>query len=61
MLVLTRSRGDDVLIQFGNMTVTVKFCGVRDGRIRLGFVAPREIKIRRGECPPHEAQPHREH
>ena len=61
MLVLTRSRGDDVLIQFGNMTVTVKFCGFRDGRIRLGFVAPREIKIRRAECPPLEPQPHREH
>lgn len=61
MLVLTRSRGDDVLIQFGNMTVTVKFCGVRDGRIRLGFVAPREIKIRRAECSPRESQLHREH
>ncbi|MBS0207092.1 MAG: carbon storage regulator [Planctomycetes bacterium] len=57
MLVLTRSRGEDVLIQFGGRQVTVRFCGLRDGRIRLGFIAPRDIRIRRAECPPREHIP----
>lgn len=46
MLVLTRREGDTVGIGDG---ITVVVLAIEGGRVRLGFIAPREIQVRRGE------------
>jgi carbon storage regulator len=46
MLVLTRKPGEKVVIG-GGVTLTVLSCEA--GRIRLGFTAPAEVRILRGE------------
>ena len=56
MLVLSRKRGESVVIGDG---VTVTVLSVEGDRVRLGFVAPAEVPIHREEvyrriadCPP---------
>lgn len=51
MLVLTRKKGEQVVID-GGIVVTVLRVG-DDGRVRLGFTAPREVRIFREEVAPH--------
>lgn len=46
MLVLTRTRGKKVMIGDDIQIVVLE---ARDGRVRLGFVAPPEVKIHRLE------------
>jgi carbon storage regulator len=46
MLVLTRKLGEKVIIN-DNITLTV--VAVENGRVRLGFEAPREVAIYREE------------
>jgi carbon storage regulator len=46
MLVLTRFSRESIVIG-GNITVTV--VGVRDGKVRLGINAPREVSVHRKE------------
>jgi len=46
MLVLTRKPGERLVIG-DNIVVTV--VSVRNGQVRLGFEAPREVAIRRQE------------
>ena len=46
MLVLSR-RPDETVIIGGNIIVTV--VEIRHGSVRLGFTAPREVTIHRGE------------
>lgn len=46
MLVLSRKKGETVLID-GGIEVTV--CEIRGDKVRLGFLAPREIGIVRKE------------
>jgi carbon storage regulator len=48
MLVLTR-RTEESLIIGTDIIVTV--LRARDGRVRLGLLAPREIAVRRAELP----------
>lgn len=47
MLVLSRCRGEDVLIDGGRIVVTV--LDIRGDKVRLGFKAPEEIAIHRRE------------
>ena len=50
MLVLTRESGDVVVIMVeGEEHIYVKIVGVRGGKVRLGFQAPRHINIVREE------------
>ena len=56
MLVLSRKRGEGIVIGDG---VTVTVLEVHGGRVRLGFTAPAEVPIHRAEvhqriedCPP---------
>lgn len=48
MLVISRRDGEEVLIGEGG-AILVKVLSVERGKVRLGFVAPIEIPILRGE------------
>ena len=50
MLVLTRKLNEEITI--GHLGITVKVVDVRGGRVRLGVVAPPEVRIERAECLP---------
>ena len=53
MLVLTRKKGDKVRLRLPDgTTVWVVLVESRGGRVRLGFDAPREAEISRGELLP---------
>ena len=54
MLVLTRKPGERLVIG-NNIVVTV--VSVRNGQVRLGFEAPREVSIRREEIVTPTAEP----
>lgn len=47
MLVLTRKIGQEILVPQLGMAVTV--VAIRDGSVRIGITAPREIQIVRDE------------
>ncbi len=49
MLVLTRGREEKVVIQTPQGDVTLTVLEVRSHSVKLGFTAPREILIHRGE------------
>ena len=49
MLVLQRSKDERVVIRLAGEEVVVVVVGVRDGKVRLGFDAPRRVSIYRGE------------
>jgi carbon storage regulator CsrA len=53
MLVLTRKVGDKV--QLGD-DVEIEVLSIRGNRVRLGIVAPSDVKILRGELPRHDAE-----
>lgn len=57
MLVLTRSLNEKVVID-GNIVVTI--VDIRGGKIRLGFEAPKDVKIWRGEVFDERSKNHRE-
>lgn len=46
MLVLTRKRGERVII---GDNITVEVVEVRGDKVRLGFVAPKEVSVHRQE------------
>jgi carbon storage regulator len=46
MLVLSRKKNESVVIG-GNITVTV--VEIRDGKVRLGIVAPKDVPVHREE------------
>ncbi len=47
MLVLSRKVGEKIILPEQNITITV--CEIRDGRVRLGIAAPKDMPIHRGE------------
>ncbi len=49
MLILSRKIGEDIIIKMDNKTVKIKLLEDQMGHIKLGFSAPKEIKIYRGE------------
>ncbi len=53
MLVLSRRRGEEVVIivppSDKPTMVTIKMCSVVEGKVRFGLTAPAEVKINRGE------------
>ncbi|MGM0642052.1 MAG: carbon storage regulator [Thermotogota bacterium] len=49
MLILSRKIGEDIIIKLDNKTVKIKLLEDQMGHIKLGFNAPKEIKIYRGE------------
>lgn len=55
MLVLTRKVGERVLI--GETVVTV--LGVRRGKVRLGFVGPKSVRIKRDDYQGDGSEPHK--
>jgi carbon storage regulator len=49
MLVLQRKRDEVVVIGEGEYAITVTVVEIRDGKVKLGFDAPDDIRIDRGE------------
>jgi carbon storage regulator len=49
VLILSRKIGEDIIIKMDNKTVKIKLLEDQMGHIKLGFDAPKEIKIYRGE------------
>lgn len=49
MLVLSRKRGQRVVIGDGPDAVTVELCEVRHGRVMLGITAPPDVRVDRAE------------
>jgi carbon storage regulator CsrA len=48
-LCLSRRVGEDVIIQLGGEVVVVRVIELRSGKARLGFHAPKHVKIDRRE------------
>ena len=48
MLVLSRKKGDSIIID-GHIRLSV--IDVRGNQVRLGVVAPENVRVRRGELP----------
>lgn len=50
MLVLSRFKSDEVVIEVGDVQIVVMVVEARsDGKVRLGFTAPPEVVINRRE------------
>ncbi len=55
MLILSRVLNEEVVMRFENFTGEVRVTMVdmaKRGRAKLGFTAPKEVDIRRGELGP---------
>lgn len=51
MLVLTRKRGEQIMV---GDHIAVTLVDIRGGKVRLGLSAPRDVPVRRAELPPRE-------
>src|SRR5262245_46397655 len=49
MLVLTRKKGEQVVIGTGELTIRVEVVEIAKGRIKLGISAPEDVTIHRQE------------
>lgn len=49
MLVLTRAVGETVVITHGDAVAVITVLERKTGEVRLGFDAPADVKIQRGE------------
>jgi carbon storage regulator CsrA len=49
MLVLSRCKGEEVIIRVGKYVVRVMVCNMYMGQVRLGFDAPLAVSIDRAE------------
>jgi carbon storage regulator len=49
MLVLTRRKGEQLVITMGEQTVLVRVLEIARDRVRLGVIAPKEIAVHREE------------
>lgn len=49
MLVLSRKQNETIVI---NDEVTIEILQIKGNQIRIGIVAPREVRVRRGELTP---------
>jgi len=49
MLVLSRKKDEQLIIQLGGQIVVVRILEVLRDRVRIGIVAPREIAVHREE------------
>ena len=58
MLVLSRKKGEEILVP--ECGVTVKVVAVRGQTIRLGIAAPAEVAILRGEVRERDQRPRRD-
>jgi len=49
MLVLTRKREEQVVLQLEDQTILIRVVSIDGGRVRLGFEAGKDVKIVRAE------------
>jgi carbon storage regulator len=49
MLVLSRKRGEQLVIRLGDETVVLRIVEVARDRVRLGIIAPRSVAVHREE------------
>jgi carbon storage regulator len=50
MLVLSRKLKETIVV---NEEITIEILQIKGNQIRIGIVAPREVRVRRGELTPH--------
>ncbi|MEZ6100117.1 MAG: carbon storage regulator [Pirellulaceae bacterium] len=50
MLVLSRKNGEQIQI---GQDIVIRVCRVQGGRVQLGIVAPKNVRVRRSELPVH--------
>ena len=53
MLVLTRKMHEQIMI---GQDITVTIVRVQGNTVRIGIEAPRQVRVVRGELPPHDAE-----
>lgn len=51
MLVLTRKKEEELYLFFGGVTVAIKVVEIKGQGVRLGIMAPRDVRVLRGELP----------
>ena len=49
MLVLSRKKGETVIITVGDQRIRVMLVDIRGDKVRLGFDAPKDVTIHREE------------
>ena len=49
MLVLSRKKGEEIVITIDERTVRVRITGIQGDKVRLGISAPEEVAIYREE------------
>jgi carbon storage regulator len=49
MLVLTRKKGEQVVIGAGDLTIHVEVVDIGKGRVKLGISAPESVAVHRHE------------
>jgi carbon storage regulator len=55
MLVLTRKRDEQIILNLPEQTIRIRVVAVEGNRVRIGIEAPRDVHITREELVP-EAQ-----
>ena len=51
MLVLTRKRGQKIIIEIGEVDIEIVVKQIRTATVQLGISAPKDWRIRRNELP----------
>lgn len=51
MLVLARKKDQKIFLKFGETVVEISVMEIHQGKVRLGFIAPQEVKIYRDDFP----------
>ena len=49
MLVLSRKKGEQIVVAIGDRTAVIRIVDVRGGKVRVGVTAPPEVVIHREE------------
>ncbi|MBI3464335.1 MAG: carbon storage regulator [Planctomycetes bacterium] len=49
MLVLSRKKGEQLVVGIGDHTILIRIVDVRGEKVRIGVTAPREVVVHRQE------------
>jgi len=49
MLVLSRKKDEQLIVQLGDQTVVIRILSVMRERVRIGITAPRDVAVHREE------------
>lgn len=49
MLVLSRKKGEQIVVAIGNRTALIRIVDVRGDKVRVGITAPQDVAVHREE------------